>query len=99
MICDTVLNGLIGVICENYIDDCIIYSDTMEGMYNNLKFIFERFRLFNLKINSAKCTFGATEVDFLGHVVSGRGIALSLAKKEGLLAIEKPSNETALKFF
>ena len=40
----------------------------------NLKKLFERLRKFQLKLNPAKCTFGATSGKLLGLIVSERGI-------------------------
>ena len=42
----------------------------------NLKKLFERLRKFQLKLNTAKCTFGATFEKLLGFVVNKRGIEI-----------------------
>ena len=42
----------------------------------NLKKLFERLRKFQLKLNPAKCTFGATFRKLLGFAVSKRGIEI-----------------------
>ena len=42
----------------------------------NLKKLFERLRKFQLKLNPAKCNFGATFGKLLGFVVSKKGIKI-----------------------
>ena len=46
----------------------------------NLKKLFERLRKFQLKLNPAKCTFGATFGKLLRFVVSKKGIEIDLDK-------------------
>ena len=63
-----VLTGLICVICEMYIDDCSVLSDTNIDLniVSRLKLIFERFRKHNLYIKASKCFFGYSELEFVG---------------------------------
>ena len=42
----------------------------------NLKKLCERLRKFQLKLNLAKCTFGATFKKLLGFVVNKKGIEI-----------------------
>ena len=46
----------------------------------NLRKLFERLRKFQLKLNPAKCTFGATSRKLLGFVVIKKGIEIDLDK-------------------
>ena len=46
----------------------------------NLRKLFERLRKFQLKLNPAKCTFGATSKKLLGFIVSKKGIEIELDK-------------------
>ena len=45
---------------EVYVDDMIAKSQGEEDHVMNLRKLFERLRKFQLKLNPAKCTFGAT---------------------------------------
>ena len=51
-----VLAGLIYMICEMYIDDCTVFSDTNIEFVSRLKLIFERFRKHNLYLKASKCS-------------------------------------------
>ncbi|XP_074342437.1 uncharacterized protein LOC141679990 [Apium graveolens] len=46
-----------------------------------------------------KCEFWLEEVAFLGHIVSGRGIELDLAKVEAITNWPRPSNVTEVRSF
>lgn len=59
---------------EVYVDDMIAKSRGEEEHVMNLKKLFDRLKKFQLKLNSAKCTFGATSGKLLGFIVSERGI-------------------------
>ena len=57
-----------------YIDDLIIFSDTIEEHLQRLEMVFERLRLCGLKLASDKCELIQTEISFLGFIVSSEGI-------------------------
>ena len=61
---------------EVYVDDMIAKSQREDDHVINLKKLFERLRKFQLKLNPAKCTFGATFEKLLGFVVSKKGIEI-----------------------
>ena len=56
------------------LDDIIVTGKSFENMVVNLSKMFERFREAGLKLKPKKCHLFATEVEFLGHVVSAEGI-------------------------
>ena len=61
---------------EVYVDDMIAKSQGEDDHVINLKKLFERLRKFQLKLNSTKCTFGATSRKLLGLVISKKGIEI-----------------------
>jgi hypothetical protein len=67
-----VLHGLDFVII--YLDDLLIFSTDTEEHKKHLRTIFERLREFGLVINLEKCTFGASEVTFIGHCINKDGV-------------------------
>jgi hypothetical protein len=50
-----VFKGLIGTRCFVYLDDIILFGQTLQEHNERLRDIFERLRLFNLKIEPDKC--------------------------------------------
>lgn len=69
-----------------YIDDLCIASTSHEEHRVHLRAVFQRLKQHNLTINVAKCEFGKTEIQFLGHHVSARGL---LPLKDKVLAIQE----------
>ena len=75
-----VLAGLIYMICEMYIDDCTVFGDTNIKFVSRLKLIFERFRKHYLYLKASKCFFGYSELEFVGRVVSEKGLQMPRTK-------------------
>ena len=71
------LEGLLYLKCEVYIDDIIIYGTTEEEFTNNLRDVLERLNSRNITVNPAKCRFGLTEVEYVGHMISQTGLNMS----------------------
>ncbi len=68
------LRALIGTICHVYLDDIIIWSETVEEHQVNVAAVLDALRRANLYCNPAKSKLFCTEIAFLGHVISGSGI-------------------------
>jgi len=79
---DLALNGLNFNMCLVYLDDIIVYSSTVEEHQLRLRKLFDRLRIANLKLKPSKCSLLRAEVNFLGHVVSGVGVATDPSKIE-----------------
>ena len=57
-----------------YLDDILISSKNEEKHSRHLHEVFKRLSKASLAINAAKSEFFASELEFLGHVVSASGI-------------------------
>jgi hypothetical protein len=66
--------GLIGTRYFVYLDDVIIFGETLQEHHERLREIFEKLRQFSLKIEPDKCEFLKTELNYLGHVVTSEGV-------------------------
>ena len=74
---DLVLRNLIGHEAWVFIDDVLIYSDTVEEHAKRLANVFERFKKANLQLQPEKCAFAKDKVTYLGFELSYRGIEAS----------------------
>lgn len=52
-----------------YIDDIIIYSNTVEEHLEHLRLVFEALRDANLKVGVSKCELFKDHIEILGHEV------------------------------
>lgn len=57
----------------NFVDDTIIGSRTNEEHREHLETVFKRLNQYGITINTSKCEFGKSELDFLGYRVSAKG--------------------------
>ena len=64
---------------------------------SRLKLIFERFRKHNLYIKASKCFSGYSELDFVGIVVSEKGLQISRTKIQSILDFPLPTVSEQLK--
>jgi hypothetical protein len=71
-----VLCGLTGSHCFVFLVDIVIYARSLSEYYAKLREVFGKFRKFNLKLQPGKCEFLRTEVSYLGHVITEKGVLL-----------------------
>ena len=76
--------------CEVYMDDIIIYSDTMEEYVEHVKKVLCTLREARLKVKKNKCTFGQTTVEFLGHVLKNGRIWMRPEKQKAIQDWREP---------
>ena len=69
-----VLHKWIGKICHIYLDDIMIWSNTLEEHHKNVCIILSALREAGLYCNPWKTHLFQLEIDFLGHHVSAQGI-------------------------
>ena len=70
--------------CIVYLDDIIIFSDTKEEHLKRLEAVFQKLAAAGLKLKPSKCFFFREEIEYLGHVVSGKGVATNPKKVEAV---------------
>ena len=66
-----------------YLDDIVIYSDTLEEHVVHLKKVFKILRENQLYVKREKCEFAQPKVHFLGHIISQGELRMDEAKKKG----------------
>ena len=78
--------------CVIYLDDIIVFGHMEEEHLEHLCVVFKRFREFNLKLKPSKCSFFQSEIVYLAHHISQRGI---LPSQENVWAVQEfPMPET-----
>lgn len=82
-----------------YIDDIIVVGCSENHHLKNLRTVFETLRKYNLKINPYKCDFLKTEVTFLGHRCSEKGILPDSFKLKAIHEYPEPTDKGAVKRF
>ena len=67
-----VLSGL--TFTFGYLDDILVYSPDMETHLEHLRKLFIKLREADLKLKEVKCNFLKKHIQYLVHIVSGKGI-------------------------
>jgi hypothetical protein len=67
-----------------FINDILIYSKTEEDK-EHLRLVLEKLRANQLYAKFSKCEFWLTQVAFLGHVTSARGVSVDPGKVRDVL--------------
>lgn len=78
-------------------DDIIVIGTSESNHLNNLKYVFKICRSANLKLNPEKCIFFRTEVIFLGHKCTQKGLLPDDAKSEVIRKYPRPFDKDAVK--
>ena len=60
--------------CVIYLDDVIVFGHMEEEHLECLCVVFEMFHEFNLKLKPSRCSFFQSEIVYLAHHISWRGI-------------------------
>jgi hypothetical protein len=93
------LRELLGKICHIYLDDIVIWSDTVEQHTEHICLVLQALRKAKLYCNPKKCHFYLLELDFLRHNISARGIEASSSKVNKILNWPVPQNTTDVHSF
>jgi hypothetical protein len=82
-----------------FFDDILIYSSTMSNHVKHLRAVLEVLKQNQLYAKFSKCTFGQSKIEYLGHLISGEGVATDPAKINIIQSWPRPSNVTQLRSF
>ena len=71
----------------------------MEQHLGHVRVLFERLRAADLKLTKCKCSFLKAHVQYLGHYISGLGLASVPEKLEALVKMPLPKDVTGVRKF
>ena len=80
-------------------DDIVVKSKARENHFSDLRRVFERCRLYKLRMNPFKCAFGVPTRNFLGFLVHQRGIDVDPSKAQAIATMKPPTTVKELKSF
>ena len=84
--------------CNVYLDDIIIFSDAREEHLKRLEPVFQKLAAAGLKLKPSKFLFFREEIEYLEHVVSGKGISTNPKKVETVTKWPTPETRSFLGF-
>ncbi|KAJ3474054.1 hypothetical protein NLI96_g12674 [Meripilus lineatus] len=89
----------IGVFMDVYLDDIIIYSNTIEEHMKHIRTVFDVLRREKLYLGADKMQFFAKRLRILGHIIDKEGIAMDPHKVDKVANWKVPTNKSLLSSF
>jgi hypothetical protein len=87
-----VLHPFLDVFCTAYLDDILVYSETLEDHRAHVRQVLEVLSKAGLHLQPEKCHFHKTEVKYLGLIITADGVKMDPAKVEAVVSWESPRN-------
>lgn len=91
------LEGIDNIIV--YIDDVLIFADTLEKLRATTGQVLRILRAHNLTLNDEKCEFDKNFITFLGHGLDEAGFHVDEAKVKAIRRFRPPTSVSELKSF
>ncbi|CAH9096328.1 unnamed protein product [Cuscuta epithymum] len=82
-----------------FFDDILIYSKSWTAHVAHVRHVLDILRTHNLFLKESKCSFGATSVNYLGHVIHAGGVEVDRTKIQAIMDWPTPQSVTALRSF
>ena len=73
-----------------YLDDIVIFSRTVEEHLDHIRQVFEKLRSTHLSMNLSKCHFFMKEIQYLGQILSTKGIRPLPSKMQAIKNMHPP---------
>ena len=96
---ERILHGLVGTVCLVYLDDVLVLGRDLEEHLVNIRKVWDRIREAGLRLKPSKCKLVREEVEYLGYVVSSKGIAAAPNKVSAIQQYPTPKDLKALRSF
>ena len=84
---------------DNYVDDCIVYSDDMESHIRDLQEVLGQLQQAGFTLRGSKCTFGKSTVTHLGFQYSSSGMTPSHERIQAITNLPVPNSAKKLRSF
>jgi hypothetical protein len=80
---------------KTYIDDILVINKgTFDDHLEQLDICFNRIQKAGLKVKADKCSFGPSEISYLGYIISREGIKPDPKKIQGIMDMQRPRTTT-----
>jgi len=82
-----------------YLDDLLIYSDTLAEHKRHVRLVLERLRQAELCLKPSKCEFHMQEISFLEFVVGSQGVKMDSSKVAAITSWPVPKSVHDIRVF
>ena len=84
---------------ESYMDELLIGGKDVEEHDQRLRDVLETARKENIKLKPSKCSLRVSEVKFVGHIITDKGLKPDDSKIEAIRNMPSPTNRKELERF
>ena len=81
---------------EIVMDDILIHGKDVKEHNERLRKVLDKAREINLKMNKAKCKIAVSEVDYVGHKITGEGLKPTEDRVKSIKELKAPKDVTEL---
>ena len=85
--------------CLIYLDDVIVFSDTPDEHLRRMRVVFDRLREHGIKLKPSKCEVFKSEINYLAHHLSWKGVLHLKKNLESIAQCPPPDTYTKVKSF
>jgi len=96
---DIILSGMTWQTCLVYLDDFIVFSDTLENHMKALDEALTRLGWAGVTLKAKKCQFFQTSVEYVGHIISPGEMRVHNENLEVLAKVGHPRTKAQLRSF
>ncbi|XP_042964611.1 uncharacterized protein LOC122298826 [Carya illinoinensis] len=82
-----------------FFDDILVYSKTLEDHLKHVHTVLSILRQHTLYAKRSKCKFGVHEIEYLGHIISGKGVQTDSSKTAAMVEWPIPKTLKSLRGF
>ena len=82
-----------------FFDDILVYFDDWNSHLTHLQQVFDVLRLHKLFVKLSKCDFGATKIEYLGHVICQGAVSMDVTKVHCMINWPTPSSVKEVRGF
>lgn len=86
-------------VCQSFFDDILVYSDSLSSHLYHLEIIFQALQHAEFYLKHSKCLFAQESIEYLGHIVSGKGVTPEPSKVQAMLQWPPPTSVRELRAF
>ena len=82
-----------------FFDDILIYSDSLSSHIQHLETVFRTLQQNEFFLKRSKCLFAQESIEYLGHIVFGKGVKPEPSKIQAMVRWPTPSTAKELRAF
>jgi hypothetical protein len=94
-----VLSDYLDVFCIAYLDDILIYSDSLEEHQQHIRQVLQRVKEVGLTLKPSKCEFHTDKMEYLGYIISATGIQMDSENIKTVKDWKEPVNVKGIQSF